>query len=120
MASAEERRRFPRLAHAFLARYLAPTGQGQTWRISPLKDLSRVGACLRCEHPYELGKSLPIQLILPNTKEPLALTARIVWLKRVNPSLNLFEYGIAFDPITPAAQELIGQALEGFLRRPAE
>jgi len=113
-----ERRRSPRIAHPFLIRYRSSGSEG-TWRIAPVRNLSAHGACFRGEYDFQIGEEVVLQLILPSSKQPLSLTARVVWSKRVNEPLHLIEYGVEFHHPDPSTQRLISELVAGFLHQPS-
>ena len=110
--STEEHRRDPRIVHGFLVRYRRPSDRG--WSVSPLRDLSSSGARFLSEQTFAVGTELDLQLVLPTTKEPLALQARVA---RVMPGpMDLAEYGVIFEVNAAAVQEIV-TALAHFLHK---
>ena len=111
--SESEHRRAPRITHGFMVRYRRPSDKG--WAVSPLRDLSSAGARFLSEQTFAIGTELDVQLVLPTTKEPLALHARVA---RILPSrMDLVEYGVTFETNVPAVQA-INDAVEYFLHKP--
>ena len=115
--SPSERRRFPRIAHPFIVRYRFPHMQDAAWRAAPVRNLSGEGACFRCEYAFVVGHVVELQLSLPTSKQPIPLRGRIIWAKLVNPTLNLYEYGVVFDAIDAATRQLIAETVTAFLRK---
>ena len=110
--SASEHRRDPRVAHGFMVRYRRPSDRG--WSVSPLRDLSSSGARFLSEQVLPVGTTLDLQLVLPTTKEPLALQARVA---RIIPGpMDLAEYGVIFEVNAAGVQEIVA-ALAHFLRK---
>jgi len=110
--SAEEHRRDPRIAHGFMVRYRRPSDRG--WSVSPLRDLSSSGARFLSEQAFPVGTTLNLQLVLPTTKEPLALQARVA---RVTPGpMDLAEYGVTFEVNAAGVQEIV-TAVTHFLHK---
>ena len=110
-----DKRRFPRVTHAFLVRYRIPTSKGMVSRMAPVHDLSRGGARFTCEGVFEVGKQVDLQLVLPTTKHPLRIAAHVVWSKVTQRALNLTEYGVAFDVIEAGGEKLLDAALRPLL-----
>lgn len=110
-----ERRQAPRIMHGFLIRYRAAAEGEAGWFVSPLIDLSTKGARFLSERPFQVNTPLEIQLVLPNSKEPVAVTGHVV---RTSPGrLGMTELGVVFDRVEPIAQERIEAAVTHFFRR---
>ncbi len=110
-----EQRRFPRVIHSFLIRYRMNTARGPVWRMTPLRDISSGGARFLCEAFFEVGKWIELQLVLPTAKEPIIVSARVVWSHPSKEILNLTEYGVAFELIDPVGRNRLEAALRPFL-----
>ena len=111
-----ERRQSPRIPHGFLVRYRLPTARGMVWRMSPLRDLSRGGARFLAEGFFEIGQWINLQLIVPNAKQPVDVSVRVVWSKPAKALLNLHEYGVVFELIQPTDRQRLEAALAPLLK----
>ncbi len=110
-----ERRHGPRVARAFMVRYRLPlAGQG-SWQLSPLRDFSSEGARFISEHPFQIGDRLDVQLLLPSSRDPIALSVRIAWTRPAQ--FGTIELGVAFDLRDPIVKQSIDNAAAYFLRR---
>ena len=114
MADAENRRA-PRISRSFMARYRMTFPQDTVWLVSPLRDLSSGGARFLSERPLAAGDTMDLQLILPLSKEPLLLKARVAWAKPG--TMNMMEVGVTFDAGDTAIQHTIDQAVSHFLKK---
>ena len=110
-----ERRRFPRIAHPFFIRYRISTVRGLAWRMAPLRDLSAGGARFVAEVVFQIGQGIELQLTLPNAKQPIGLSARVVWSKPAKEPMQLIEYGVEFQVVDPAGRAGLAAALLPFL-----
>jgi len=99
-----------------MARYRAPAGGEAGWLASPLRDLSSGGARFLSEHAFAVGSELEMQLLLPTTKDPVRLQARVAWSKPAQ--LGMVELGVTFDPGDTAIQQSIDAAVSHFLGKP--
>lgn len=114
--SEQERRRSPRVPHAFIARYrLADASEGG-WLVSPLRNLSANGARFLCEREFAIGSTLEFQLQLRFTQPPIRLRARVVWIKRAQ-IMKTFELGVAFESTDPAAPQALEEAVRAFMQK---
>ena len=112
-APQEEQRRRPRISRPFMIRY-RPSGKEQAgWLVSPLRDLSGGGARFISEYPFFAGDAFEIQLLLPASKQPVSLKARVAWVKSAH--MGLSEVGVTFDPGDTGIQQAIDQAVTHFL-----
>ena len=112
--SPDEQRQAPRITRGFMIRYRFGVDFEAGWLVSPLLDLSATGARFLSERPFKVNAPLAMQLILPTSKAPVTVTGRVV---RTTPSsLGMMELGVAFDPLDPKAQEILGAAVAHFLR----
>ena len=110
--SAEEHRQAPRVVRGFMVRYRRPSDRG--WSVSPLRDLSSSGARFLSEQTFPVGTKLELRLVLPTTKEPLALQARVA---RIMPGpMDLAEYGVTFEVNAAGVQEIV-TALAHFVHK---
>ena len=113
-APQDEQRRRPRISRPFMIRY-RPSGKEQAgWLISPLRDLSGGGARFISEYPFFAGDTFEIQLLLPASKQPVLLKARVAWAKAAHIE-GLSEVGVTFDPGDSGIQQTIDQAVAYFL-----
>lgn len=110
-----ERRRAPRYRVNWPVRYVRlesdPSPAGRT------RDVSQTGAGLVVEERLPVGSLLQIELNLPNSPDPLAVTARVAWAKEVPPhtpgpgASRSFFVGVQFQNLSPAAAGLLARAL---------
>ena len=112
--AAEERRRAPRIMRSFIVRYRAADQSGATWLASPLKDLSSGGARFLSEQPLAVNDVLALQLLLPTAQQPVALKARVAWVRPA--PFNMAAVGVTFDPGDLLVQRTIDEAVAYFLR----
>ena len=108
-----EHRRDPRIVRGFMVRYRRLAER--LWSVSPLRDLSSSGARFIGECAFEAGTELELQLVLPMAKEPVALQARVAWVKPG--PMHLAEYGITFQAEAAGVQQMIDVAVAHFLRK---
>jgi Tfp pilus assembly protein PilZ len=113
--SAEEHRHAPRITQAFMVRYRAPTGSRPSWLVAPLRDLSSGGARFLSEGAFDVGDELEIQLLLPLSREPVSLPARVAWVKSA--PLGMVELGVTFNPGDVRVQQTIDAAVLRFLHK---
>ena len=111
----EEARQAPRVIHQFLVRYRPATTEEAAWQVAPMRDFSRTGARFWSERSYEVGDLLELQLILPTSRQPVALKGRVAWVKAA--PLQMVELGVTFDEDGPGVKQLIDDAVAHFLRR---
>ena len=115
-APQDEQRKRPRISRPFMVRYRPVRKEQTSWFISPLRDLSSGGARFISEYPFFVGDTLEMQLLLPASKEPLPLKARVAWVKTAHMSMS--EIGITFAPGDMAIQQAIDQVVTHFLGKP--
>jgi hypothetical protein len=96
-----------------MVRYQAPGTPA--WLMSPLRDLSSGGARFLSEHPFAAGDVFEIQLVLPNTVQPVHLKARAAWVKPWR--AGLVEIGVTFNPGDRGVQATIDEAVNRILQR---
>jgi len=89
-----EKRRAPRVARGFMVRYRR-AGSGGQWAVSSLKDLSRGGARFSADIALEPGDTLDLQLMLPVSRDPVAVKAKVAWARAG--VFGTTEIGVAFD-----------------------
>ena len=111
----EEQRKRPRISRPFLVRYRPPSQAAERWFVSPLRDLSSGGARFLSEYPFSAGNAFEMQLLLPASKQPFLLRARVTWVKPGH--LGLSEIGVTFDAGDVGFQQAIDQAVAHFLGR---
>ena len=112
---ASERRQGDRVARAFMVRYQPPASRGSdSWAMSPLKNFSRTGARFFSDYEFKVGEWILLQMLLPSSKQPVWLKARVVWMKPG--PMGMVDVGVAFGLSEPAAQQAIEQAVT-FLQR---
>jgi hypothetical protein len=111
----EEQRRSPRIPRAFMVRYRCAAKGMTGWLVSPLRDLSSGGARFISERIFAVGDELEVQLLLPASRDPLALRAKIAWASAGK--LGMMELGITFDAHDTAVQQVIDEAVAHFLGR---
>ena len=112
----EEHRRSTRVAFRLLARYRPPGEPGATWLVSPLRDLSSGGARFLSEHPFAVGDTFEVQLLLPAAAQPIWVRARVAWVKPG--AMKMVELGVTFDAGDAANQRLIDEAVARRLSGP--
>lgn len=83
--------------------------------MSPLKDLSRSGARFLCERTFAVGAVLDVKLLLPVANEPVAVMARVVWVRQ-RPT-GLAEHGIRFALEDSSTGTVIERAVLHTLKR---
>lgn len=90
----EEKRQAPRVARGFMVRYRSAK-TGGAWAVSPMKDLSRGGARFSADLALEPGDTLDLQLMLPVSRDPVAVKATVAWARAG--VFGTTEVGVAFD-----------------------
>ena len=111
--SEAEHRRAMRVIRSFVVRYQSLPAAPRSWLVSTLRDFSQTGARFFCDRPFGVGEAMSLELVLPTSKEPVTLTARVVWAK---PSrLGMTELGIEFTPPDERAASVITAAAAFFL-----
>ena len=103
----KERRRFIRVQHPFTIRYRDATESDKPWLITTVRDLSLGGARFIADQAFDVGQALELQVVVPVSRQTIVLRAHVVWANPKNPALRLYEYGVAFDVIDTALQQLI-------------
>jgi hypothetical protein len=109
-----EQRREPRISKPFMVRYRA-AGGGAAWDAAPLRDLSCSGVRFLSARAFERGQALDLQLLLPTAKEPLVLGGEVMWAKAA--PMDVFEIGVAFHGVSPAADRLLEEAVSRFIQK---
>ena len=113
----QEHRRLPRVDRHYMVRYRPiSAGGGGGWLVSPLRDLSSGGARFISEHPFTPGEAFEMQLLLPISTQPIAMKARVAWVK--TRTMSMVEMGITFDPGDIALQRTIDAAISRFIQKP--
>lgn len=107
----QEQRHDPRVAHPFMVRYQCQ----ESWHVSPLKDFSTTGARFVADYPFTQGEVLDAQMIFPLARQPIAVRARIVWMKPTQ--WGLVELGVTFELGDAEAKQAIEAAVAHFLRK---
>ena len=116
LPSGEDHRRSPRIAHSFVARYWPKKGESRSL-VTQLKDFSGTGARFLTEHAFAVGDALAMQLLLPVSKEPVSVQARVMWVRTTaRGKIGLMDVGVAFDAIDVKAQQVIDAAVAHFVR----
>ena len=113
--SADEDRRLPRVTRHFMVRFRSSGEEQGGWMVSSLRDLSSGGARFLSEESFDVGTTLELHLVLPGAQEPVALKARVAWVKPTR--MNMVELGVTFDPGDAAIQRTIDAAVAHFLRK---
>jgi len=80
--------------------------------------LSSSGARFLGEQAFTVGTELDVQLLLPLAEQPVALHARVAWVKPG--PMHLTEYGVTFQVDEPGTQQVLDVAVEHFLRKPRQ
>ncbi len=113
-----ENRQSPRIVRSFMVRYRAPTTGRTGWLVSPLRDLSSSGVRFVCEKAFGVGSILEMELLLPTSKQPVPLNAKVVWTKPVQ--WGMVELGATFEPVDATVQQRIDEAVAYSLRKQQE
>ena len=112
---AEEQRRSPRIRRSFMVRYRSPGLLEAVWLVSPLRDLSSGGARFLSERPFAVGSLLETQLLLPASRDPILLRARVTWAKPWR--FKIAEIGVTFEVDDSKKQDAINDAVVRLLQR---
>ena len=108
-----------RIIRSFLVRYPSPaSGQG-FWLVSTLRNFSTCGARFFCERTFRVGETTKIQLILPTSREPVVLKARVVWTK-ASSLFGMVDLGVAFEPSDEQSTKALTSAANFFLTKKRE
>ena len=110
-----EQRRHPRVEKSFLVRYREQGRPQSEWMMSPLKDLSLSGARFLCERRFDVGTMVDMELVLPMVREPVPVAGRVVRAK--DAMAGMVDHGVAFEGVDPAHEQVIGEAVEHFLKK---
>lgn len=110
----KERRRDSRLAQPFQVRYRLYGELTESWRTAMTVNLSASGLRFRSADLMEIGRELQVELLLPTSKEPLVLRARIIWSQPM--ASGVTENGAEFDDITPEQGAQIDAMVKFLLR----
>ena len=114
-----ERRGGVRTSRAFLVRHRAPGASGPSWLVSPLRDLSIGGARFMTESLLlKAGDPLDLQLVLPTAAHPVAVPAKVVWM-RPGRIASIMEIGVVFEFPDDASKAVVAQATGVFQRQKA-
>ena len=116
--SQPEHRRAARFIRAFVVRYQAFGAKSDAWLTSTLRNFSSVGARFLSGQPFRMGETIVLQLLLPTSRQPIVLKARVVWNKPG--SLGSMDIGVEFEPTELAARKAISDAAQFFLRKQRE
>ena len=115
-AASDRRHGDDRIARAFMVRYQPPASRGSdSWATSPLKNFSRTGARFFSDYEFKIGEWILLQMLLPVSKQPVWVKARVVWMKPA--PMGIVDVGVAFGLSDPAAQQAIDQAATFLQRR---
>ena len=109
----DEQRKRPRINRPFIVRYRPASTEDAKWFVSPLRDLSSGGARFISEYPFFVGDTFELQLLLPVSKDPILLKARVAWIKAAHMSMS--EIGVTFGAGDTGIQQTIDQAVAYFL-----
>lgn len=107
----QEHRRVPRVKRSFMIRYRSATGP-LSWGLSPLRDLSDGGARFMSETSFAVGDELLLELLLPVSKEPIPITARVAWAKAGPMAVS--EYGVRFHVQDERIRQALAEAVTRF------
>ena len=112
-----EHRRAPRVSRSFLVRYRCPVDGQAAWLTSPLRDFSAEGARFASEFAFfNVGDPIELQLLLPQAKQPVVVSATVVWTKPLQFRMML-EVGVTFAASDAATKEVITHAVAFFHNR---
>ena len=117
--SETERRRVMRIIRSFIVRYPSPTSGQGFWLVSTLRNFSTCGARFFCERTFRVGEAMIVQLILPTSREPVVLKARVVWVKALA-LLGMVDLGVSFEPSDEQATKALTSAANFFLTKKRE
>ena len=113
-----ERRRAMRIIRSFIVRYPSLASGPGFWLVSTLRNFSTGGARFFCERTFQVGETMIAQLILPTSREPVVLKARVVWTK---PSpFGMADLGVSFEPSDAHAKQALTNAANFFLTKKRE
>ena len=112
-APREEKRRFPRVQKMWFVHYTRAEVPGADWAGS-VKNLSVVGVAFRTEEALEAQTPLRMMFNLPvPALRPVQGT--VVWRQDVRP--QQYEYGVAFEPLSPPEIEVLQRYVSRLLER---
>ena len=110
-----ERRRATRVARTFIVRYQSSWSGERFWSASTLRNFSRAGARFLVERELKVASSMLLQLVLPTSKQPVWVSARVVWSRPAQ--WGTVDLGVEFEPAETSAVEAIAEAADFFLRK---
>ena len=113
-APREEKRRFPRVQKIWFIHYTRAGAPGTHWAAGSVKDLSVVGVAFRTEEALEVQTPLRMMFNLP-VPALRSVQGTIVWRQDVRP--QQYEYGVAFEPLSPPEIEVLQRYLTKLLDR---
>lgn len=78
------------------------------------RDLGTGGVFIETENPLKTGEEVSLTFTIPDSKETLAATGKVIWVQKALPEKNLpAGMGVQFDEFTGEQRTL----LQDFLRR---
>ena len=105
-----------RVAHSFMVRYRTTQGPSR-WLVTQLTDFSRTRAWFLAENPLAVGGTLAAQLLLPASREPVSVQARVMWVRTTaRGRIGLADVGVAFEAIDAKARQAVEAAVAHFVR----
>ena len=110
----ERRHDLSRVPHPIMVRYRFASSS--TWHTGPVRDFSRTGARLISEAPVKIGDVMELWLGEPLFREPVAIIAKVIWLKEYSSRLQLTEVGLLFPNIDPMIKMAITEAVVRFIK----
>ncbi len=110
-----EHRQSPRISRPILVRYRRAGDLQHGWLMTPLHDLSVLGARFMSERAFIVGDALELQLVLPTSTQPVAMQGKVAWTKLAR--LELVELGVTFDAVDESTQQSIQAAVDHHLRK---
>ena len=93
-----ERRRFPRYEYAYKVLY--KNGQGLSWNNQAYtENVSRSGLRMHVHKLIEEGRLLTLKIFNPSIKEPIKVSAKVVWTAKNGAGKYSGRMGLAFTHV---------------------
>jgi len=111
----DERRKDTRIEKHFMVHYKPAKEEGGSWRMSPLKDISKNGARFLYEGDCAMGEQLILELHMPANPAAQRIKATVV---RIQETDNRWaEIGVSFNEIDEKTQNDINAIVNWFLKK---
>lgn len=111
--SLEDKRKFPRLPFNIDVEYKVLSDDLQDVSLTLTKNISAGGICILSLEKLDIGKNLSLNFSLPEIKEPINATGKVVWIEEFSvgdtKSSKAFDAGIEFTKINESDQQKINQ-----------